>query len=132
MDDACSLPRVIIARLTGRVTTKATASEPARASQKRALVTPASMAPGTETMAVLSTTSMTAAVGVLVGCPGGGVALVVLMVGSVLVVQPGRGGAGASLLGGVPLNRPDAVADRPAVRTQGRRAAGHRQGVGAR
>src|SRR6476660_1921781 len=52
-------PRAIIHRFTGVVSRKATTSEPASEPQNRALVSPASMAPGTATTKALSMISMT-------------------------------------------------------------------------
>jgi hypothetical protein len=57
---ACPRPRPISHRLTGVVTTKATANATASASQKNADDSPASIAPGTETITALSTSSITA------------------------------------------------------------------------
>src|SRR5918994_3769541 len=56
---ACPLPRPIIQWLTGSVTTNATASENARATQNTQFARPAPIAPGTPTITALSTTSIT-------------------------------------------------------------------------
>ena len=60
MDDACPLPRPIIHRFTGTVTTKAIASEATRLPQKSRSATPASIAPGMTSRLALSTSSITA------------------------------------------------------------------------
>ncbi len=57
---AWPLPRPIIHRLTGVVTTNARASENASEPQNRRSDSPAVMAPGTPTMTVLSISSITA------------------------------------------------------------------------